>query len=83
MYAVVDPDKAKKYAGQYGCSEQALMKNKDFINQVYADLMHLATQNKFNSLERPKQMTLLLDPFTIENGLLTPTMKLKRNIAKD
>jgi len=46
-------------------------------------MMALATANKLNSLERPKQMTLLLDPFTIEDGILTPTMKLKRNIAKE
>jgi long-chain acyl-CoA synthetase len=45
--------------------------------------MKLATANKLNSLEKPKQITLLMDPFTIESDLLTPTMKLKRNIAKD
>ena len=46
-------------------------------------MIALANANKFNSLERPKQMTLLLEPFTIEDGILTPTMKLKRNIAKE
>jgi long-chain acyl-CoA synthetase len=45
--------------------------------------MKLASTNKLNSLEKPKQITLLMDPFTIESDLLTPTMKLKRNIAKD
>jgi long-chain acyl-CoA synthetase len=44
--------------------------------------MKLAGANKFNSLEKPKQICLLSDPFTVESDLLTPTMKLKRNIAK-
>jgi len=35
-----------------------------------------------NSLETPKEFKLFLDPFTVENDLLTPTMKLKRNIAR-
>lgn len=49
---------------------------------VYDDLISLATENKFNSLEKPKQITLMKDPFTIESDILTPTMKLKRNVAK-
>jgi long-chain acyl-CoA synthetase len=44
--------------------------------------MALAVANKFNSLEKPKQICLLADPFTVESDILTPTMKLKRNIAK-
>jgi long-chain acyl-CoA synthetase len=49
---------------------------------VIADMNRLATENKFNSLEKIKQIHLTLDVFTIENDLLTPTMKIKRNIAK-
>jgi long-chain acyl-CoA synthetase len=36
----------------------------------------------FSGLEKIKQILLLIDPFTIENEILTPTMKIKRNIAK-
>jgi long-chain acyl-CoA synthetase len=35
-----------------------------------------------NSLETPKQFSVKMDLFTIENELLTPTMKLKRNVAR-
>ena len=52
------------------------------INAVMESVNKLATENKFNSLEKPKQIMLLKDPFTIESDILTPTMKLKRNIAK-
>tara|TARA_B110000285_G_scaffold68590_1_gene78849 strand:+ start:1687 stop:1917 length:231 start_codon:yes stop_codon:yes gene_type:complete len=45
--------------------------------------MVLANHNKLNSLEKPKQFTLLWDPWTPESGMLTPTMKMKRNIGKE
>ena len=45
------------------------------------DMTALAQANKFNSLEKPKCLKLLKDPWT-ENDLLTPTMKMKRNLAK-
>ena len=49
---------------------------------VLADMNRLAAENKFNSLEKIKHVLLTLDLFTQENDLLTPTMKIKRNIAK-
>jgi len=45
--------------------------------------MVLANHNKLNSLEKPKQMTLIAEPWTPESGMLTPTMKMKRNIGKE
>jgi len=43
--------------------------------------MGLADGAKFNPLERPKQIVLMLEPFSVENDMLTPTFKLKRNVA--
>ena len=41
----------------------------------------LATHAKFNGLERVKQLYLCPEQFTVENDLLTPSMKLKRNVS--
>lgn len=49
---------------------------------VLDDLNRLAVENKFSGLEKIKQIYLSIDQFTIENDILTPSMKIKRNIAK-
>jgi len=50
---------------------------------VLNDFIRLADENMLNGLEKPKQITLLTESFTPDNGLLTPTMKLKRAFAKE
>ena len=42
----------------------------------------MAKKYKLNSLETPKQLMFLKEPFSIENELMTPTMKFKRAVAK-
>lgn len=54
-----------------------------FKKLVLDDMLRLATENKLSGLEKPKDIYLTLDTFSIENNILTPTFKLKRNIARE
>jgi long-chain acyl-CoA synthetase len=58
------------------------LKDDTLKQAILNDLNILAVESKFTSLEKPGQIHLRSDPFTIENEFLTPTMKMKRNIAK-
>lgn len=50
---------------------------------ILANFGELAKANKLSGLEKIKKLHLILEPFSIENDLLTPTFKIKRNIAKN
>lgn len=83
VFVVVDPDKVKPWATskQLEWNDQ-LMQNNELKKNVYDSIIDIAKDNKFNSLEKPKQIFLIKDMWTIEEEMLTPTMKTKRNVAK-
>lgn len=84
MFMVVEEPAIKKWAADRNLGDDiaALLDNEDLKMSVLKEVSDLANANQFNSLEKPKQMMLLLEPFSVENDMLTPTFKLKRNIAK-
>ncbi|GAB2228948.1 hypothetical protein Droror1_Dr00023082 [Drosera rotundifolia] len=49
---------------------------------VLADMDALAKEVELRGFECAKAVTLVLEPFTLENGLITPTFKVKRPQAK-
>lgn len=60
-----------------------MYENADFKKLILDDMIKLATSHQCSSLEKPKMIHLVSDPFSVDNDLLTPTFKLKRNIAKN
>ncbi|PGG95127.1 hypothetical protein AJ79_10241 [Helicocarpus griseus UAMH5409] len=48
------------------------------VKAVQHDLDRAGRQHKLAGFEKVKAVSLMVDPFTMENGLLTPTLKLKR-----
>lgn len=58
--------------GDFAKLKEALS-NKKVEKAVLKELDRIGKKNKFNSYERVKNVRLFLEPFTIENQLLTPT----------
>ena len=47
------------------------------------DIATLSKQNKLSGLEKPRDIFISKEGFTVENGMMTPTFKLKRNVARE
>ena len=59
---------------------RALLSSKPVQEHMEARVM--ARLEGLANYERPKKIGLVLTPFTVDNGTLTPTQKIKRNVVK-
>jgi|UniRef100_A0A7S4C7T2 long-chain acyl-CoA synthetase len=61
---------------------EALCKNPDFIKAVHVEMDTARKEAKLFGFEHAAKIYLDPTPFSVDNDLLTPTFKLKRDIAK-
>jgi long-chain acyl-CoA synthetase len=79
---VPDFDVLLHYAKEKGLPTdiKALIARQDIIDMV-GEAVTKQLKGKFGGYEIPKKFMLLPEPFSLANGMLTQTMKLKRNIV--
>ncbi|NXJ76841.1 ACSL1 ligase, partial [Trogon melanurus] len=82
LVAVVVPDpetlrnwsKKKGFEGSY----EELCKNKDVKKYILEDMVRIGKESGLKSFEQVKDIFMHPQMFSVENGLLTPTLKAKR-----
>uniref|UniRef100_A0A3P8VP48 Long-chain-fatty-acid--CoA ligase n=1 Tax=Cynoglossus semilaevis TaxID=244447 RepID=A0A3P8VP48_CYNSE len=77
---VPDPDVLPDFAKSLGCqgSIEELCKRTEIKKAILSDMTKLGREAGLKSFEQVKDAHLHPEQFTIENGLLTPTLKAKR-----
>ncbi|CAD6187804.1 unnamed protein product [Caenorhabditis auriculariae] len=83
LIAVVVPEAQvlfdwNKSKGRSLRSLEEICADKEAQKYVLSELHAIGKENKLNSIEQVKKVILTTDVFTVENGLLTPTLKAKR-----
>ncbi len=78
LLAVVNPDKWKELAQRVGVRPDMPESLRDA--RVEKEVLARASEQmkEFPGYARVRRVMLMLDPWTIDNGMLTPTLKLKR-----
>ncbi|NXG43786.1 ACSL1 ligase, partial [Psilopogon haemacephalus] len=77
---VPDPETLRSWAKKKGFegSHEELCRNKDVKKHILEDMVRIGKESGLKSFEQVKDIVLHTEMFSIENGLLTPTLKAKR-----
>ncbi len=84
LLVVPNLEALSKWAGERNLSvdqPSAFLSQPDVVAKMEREVM--GSLRDLASFEMPKKMTLLEQDFTIENGELTPTLKVKRRVVED
>lgn len=79
---VPDPIHLKAFADSQGISVAEALNSKDYKNAILHEMDLKVKEHSLTSLEKIKAVHLSGEAFSVENNIVTPTLKLKRNIAK-
>jgi long-chain acyl-CoA synthetase len=80
IIAIIQPD-LERFSNEFGISIDELSKDEEnpkLKELIRKDLERYALEAKFNGLEKVKYMILTFEVFTVNNGCMTPTMKIVR-----
>lgn len=84
--AIVVPDfiALEKWINDKGLENNPdkLIQNEEFKNYIIGEI-GIQLKGKFGGYEVPKKFIFIPEDFTLENGMLTQTMKLKRRVVMD
>ena len=58
------------------------MKNPEYNKLILNEIATKAKEFGLSGLEKIRKVSISNEPFKIENDLMTPTYKMKRNVAK-
>lgn len=65
-----------------GLGDDELVAQEDVHKMVIENFNELAKSNKLNGIEKIKKIFMTNEAFSMDNDILTPTFKIKRNIAR-
>lgn len=78
----LDPDAALRFAETNGIVGEELHTHPLVIEAIQAEIDE-NVNTQFARVEQVRKFTLLPKPFTVEDGVMTPTLKLKRKVICD
>ncbi|HDP24559.1 MAG TPA: long-chain fatty acid--CoA ligase [Deltaproteobacteria bacterium] len=78
---IPDPVALDGYAQKHDLPRdvQALVERDDIRSMITGEILE-ALKGKYGSYEIPRKFIFVVEPFTLENGMLTQTMKIKRKV---
>ena len=82
---VPEPEMVKIWAEKNDCTHLAieqLIIDQNLVKEILRDVAKVGRENGLAGFEIPKRVALVNLPFTVESGLLTPSLKVKRKAVE-